>query len=233
MMGIFRRLFAWIFKPRDNGGRSRPAVWPTREEILSLPTFQGLGLDDIVVVDTPEKARRARQELSTENIVGFDTESKPTFRKGEVSTGPHVVQFSTSGRAYLFLLHDQESRKIAGELIASPALKKVGFGLIDDLRQIRIKLGVEPQSVIELQTLFAQAGLGRGVGAKTGVAMALKRRLLKSKKIGTSDWSYRRLNERQQLYAANDAFAAVSVFHALKPPEDRRGGFTPTLLPAE
>lgn len=216
MAGMIRRWLRRFLGLTKSDGQKRHAKWPTREEILLLPPFEALELNDIVEVATPRDAQRACQELMDEGIVGFDTESKPTFKKGEVSTGPHVAQFATRDRAYVFMLHDPECRKIAAKLIGSKKLKKIGFGLREDLRLIHKKLRVEPGEVFDLDALFMEKGYGRGVGVKVGVAIALKRRFSKSKKMSTSNWMQRRLSDRQLLYAANDAFAALQVFHALK-----------------
>ncbi len=139
----------------SNSNRKRPAQWPTKEQIANLPPFDALKIDDVIKVNTPEAARQAVQEISIETVVGFDTESKPTFKKGEVSTGPHTVQFSSMRRAYVFQLHEPECRKAAGELIAKNELMKVGFGLGDDLRRIHSKLKVEPQNVRDLEAQIA------------------------------------------------------------------------------
>jgi ribonuclease D len=206
-----RRVFRW----RGDDPHARPRAWPSREAIAQLPPFSSLGLDRVVAVDTPEAARRAAQELAAESIVGFDTESRPTFKPGEKSRGPHVVQFATAHRAYVFLLHDPETRRTAIDLMTSSSLKKVGFGLNNDRVALRARLGVELQNVGEIETLFIQRRLGRGVGTKVGVALALKRRFSKSKKAGTSNWERRRLSESQLLYAANDAYAALLIYQTL------------------
>jgi ribonuclease D len=196
----------------------RPSQWPTREKMERLPPFDDLPLDDVVVVDTPAQAHRTRRILMEEPVVGFDTESRPTFRKGQVSNGPHVVQFSTTEKAYVFSLSDRECRRTAADLIAADGLQKVGFGLSGDLSQIRRKLDVEPRNVLDIETLFAAKGFGRGVGLKVGVALTMKRRFTKSKKISTSNWSVHPLTDRQLHYAANDAYAALRVFLALTSP---------------
>ncbi len=213
---MIRRWLRRFFGLTNSDGQKRHAKWPTREEIPLLPPFDALELKDIVEVATPRGAQRAYQELLEEGIVGFDTESKPTFKKGEVSTGPHVAQFATRDRAYIFMLHEPECRKTAAKLIGSNSLKKVGFGLREDLRLIHKKLRVEPNEVFDLDAMFMEKGYGRGVGVKVGVAIALKRRFSKSKKISTSNWMQQHLSDRQLLYAANDAFAALQVFHVLK-----------------
>jgi ribonuclease D len=192
-----------------------PEPLPTREEIARLSPFQALNLDKIVEVTTPEAAWRAYHDLAFASVVGFDTESRPTFRAGQVSSGPHVVQFATTDRAYVFMIHEPECLQIAGELIALRKLKKVGFGLRDDLVRVRSKMGVEPRNMLDLETMFSEKGLGKGIGVKVGIALTLKRRFMKSKKTQTSNWGCSRLTEIQLLYAANDAYAAIRVYHAL------------------
>jgi hypothetical protein len=207
-----KQLFPGVLKSAKT---QRPARWLTREAIDALPPFEALGLSSITVVDSPESAHRAREALGRERVAGFDTESKPTFVKGQASTGPHVVQLALRNRAYVFLLHCEKSRRLACELIGSEALLKVGFGLGDDLRRIRAKLQVTPRSVIDLETVLAANGYGRGAGVKVAVAMTLGRRFSKSGRVSTSNWARRRLDARQLLYAANDAFAALRVYFAL------------------
>jgi len=196
--------------------RPRAQPRPTREEIHALPAFDALGLEDVVEVDSAEAAAQASAELSREPVVGFDTESQPTFVKGQVSRGPHVVQFAARRRTYVFMLHDAHCRRAACELIGSSALLKVGFGLDQDRRLIALRLKVQPQALVDLETLFARRGYGRGVGVKAAVAIVFKRRFSKSKSASTSNWARRRLSPKQLLYAANDAYAALRVYHALQ-----------------
>lgn len=191
---------------------------PEREEIALLEPFDGLGLKDIVIVASLADAEHAAAELLAARVVGFDTESKPTFAKNEVSTGPHVVQFSTRRTAYLFQTHRVESKEVLAALIASTALRKVGFGLSGDLTLIRSKLGVEPQAVFDIDHEFRRRGYRKSVGVKAAVALVFNRRFMKSRKATTSNWANRTLTESQIRYAANDAYASICVFDALLPP---------------
>lgn len=199
----------------ERSAPKRPSHWPTKEEMAGLPPFEALKLADIVKVDSGRAAQQALQALELETVVGFDTESKPTFRKGDASTGPHVAQFATPQKAYVFILQDPDCRRAAGALIARSELTKVGFGLGDDLRRIRSKLRVEPANVRDLEELFREKGFGRGVGVRVGLALLFKRRFLKSRRASTSNWS-RPLTDAQLLYAGNDAYAAICAYHALK-----------------
>jgi len=190
---------------------------PEREQIALLEPFEGLGLQDIVVVATLQDAERAAEALLAARVVGFDTESKPTFAKNEVSGGPHVVQFSTRETAWLFQLHRTECNAVVAELIASSRLKKVGFGLSTDLTLIRDRLGIEAQAVYDIDNEFRRRGYRKSVGVKAAVALVFDRRFVKSRKATTSNWANRQLTEAQIRYAANDAYASICVFDALVP----------------
>jgi ribonuclease D len=188
---------------------------PAPEEIALLEPFQRLGLDRIALVGTGDEAERAAEVLLQVPAWGFDTESRPTFNAGEASEGPHVVQLATLEHAFVFQLHDARCRAIVGELLSGVQAVKAGFGLGEDKRRILDKLGVAPRHVLDLDTVFRQRGYRRQMGVKAAVAVLFGRRFLKSKRASTSNWSNRRLTEAQLLYAANDAWAALCVYHAL------------------
>jgi ribonuclease D len=188
---------------------------PDKEQIALLEPFERLGLDRIQLVATAMQARTAHAELAKERAWGFDTESKPTFVKEQVSQGPHIVQLSTAQKAWVFQLHDLECRAIVAELLALPGVVKAGFGLGDDRKRITSKFGVEPVGVLELNTLFRERGYRKDMGVKGAVAVLFNRRFIKSRKATTSNWANPRLSEAQLIYAANDAYAALRVFDAL------------------
>jgi ribonuclease D len=188
---------------------------PEREQIALLEAFEGLGVQDIVVVTTLQEAEQAAAELLAAGVAGFDTESKPTFAKNEVSGGPHVVQFSTREKAWLFQLHRTECNPVVAALLASTELKKVGFGLSSDLTLIRNRLNIEPRAVFDIDTEFRRQGYRKSVGVKTAVALVFNRRFVKSRKATTSNWANKQLTEAQVRYAANDAYASIRVFDAL------------------
>ena len=188
---------------------------PDKEAIALLPPFERLGLDRITLVSTPVQAQDASEQLMQCRAWGFDTESKPTFKVGESSDGPHVLQLSTPQRAWVFQLHDPGCRAISAQLLAAPGIVKAGFGLGDDRKRIVHKLGIEPQGILELNTVFHQRGYRKDMGVKGAVAVLFHQRFIKSKKAATSNWANARLSEAQLVYAANDAYAAIRVWAAL------------------
>ena len=188
---------------------------PGKEEIANLEPLTRLGLKDIVLIATREQAQAALLTLEACTVLGFDTESKPTFVRDEVSEGPHVVQFSTLQTAYVFQIHDTGCREVVSALLVAAHIVKVGFGLAGDHVQIRRTLGVTPANVLDLNVIFREQGYVKELGVRGAVAVLFKRRFLKSKKATTSNWANRQLTESQIIYSANDAWAAIKVYEAL------------------
>ena len=188
---------------------------PDKDTIAQLPPFERLGLDRITLVSTGAEAKEAYAALTAASAWGFDTESKPTFKVGEVSDGPHILQLATPERAWVFQLMDPACSAVAAELLALGGVAKAGFGLGDDKKRIVSKLGVQPQGILELNTVFRERGYRKDMGVKGAVAVLFNQRFMKSKKAATSNWANAQLTESQLVYAANDAYAAIRVFDAL------------------
>ncbi|KXS30907.1 MAG: 3'-5' exonuclease [Candidatus Gallionella acididurans] len=193
---------------------------PTKAEIALLEPFFGLTLESIHVPAAREEFAAATAEIKAAGIVGFDTESKPTFVTGDVSEGPHVVQFALHDKAYLFQLHRVDGHPFLVELLQSGQLIKVGFGLKSDSGQIRAKLGIHLGALLDLNTVFSLAGYHKHMGVRAAVGMVFNRRFSKSRKVTTSNWSQPQLTPQQMLYAANDAYAALKVLEALDLPRE-------------
>ena len=182
---------------------------PDQEELL--PPYDGIKMTEVRMVKTERDAAEALAALLASDTLGFDTESKPTFAKGELSTGPHLVQLATDDAAYLFQIGVSPSVEVLRAVLESPTILKVGFGLTDDVRRLRSKLGIDTANVLDLSTALRR-GERNTLGAKTAVARFFGQRLQKSKKITTTNWSLPRLSEKQILYAADDAHVALRVY---------------------
>jgi RNA polymerase sigma factor for flagellar operon FliA len=176
-----------------------------------LPPYEGIRIHDVRMVRSAGDAADALAALTSSDVLGFDTESKPTFNKGEVSTGPHLVQLATDDAAYLFQIGASPAIDVLRAVLESRDILKVGFGLGDDLRRLHSKLGIEANNVLDLSTALRQ-GERNTLGAKTAVARFFGQRLQKSKKITTTNWALPRLSEKQILYAADDAHVALRVY---------------------
>jgi ribonuclease D len=165
---------------------------------------------------TPAAIEQAGREIVGAGLVGFDTESKPTFNVGKKSRGPHVVQFALRNKAFIFQLHLPDCRGLVSDLLQSERVLKVGFGLKNDRGQIQSRLGVPLRAILDLDHVFRRQGYTGQIGVRAAVGAVLKESFPKSKRITTSNWAASDLTPRQLLYAANDAFAALRVMEALE-----------------
>jgi ribonuclease D len=184
-------------------------MMPDPEELL--PPYDGIKMADVRMVRTDADAAEALLALSAMDVLGFDTESKPTFLKGEVSTGPHLVQLATDEAAYLFQIGTAPALDVLKAVLESRTILKVGFGLQDDVKRLRAKLGIDALNVLDLSTALRK-GERNTLGAKTAVAKFFGQKLQKSKKITTTNWALPRLSEKQILYAADDAHVALKIY---------------------
>lgn len=179
-----------------------------------LPVYEGIPLDRISLVVSESLAEEALTALIAADAIGFDTESKPTFLKGEVSTGPHLVQLATDSKAYLFPVAPRYDTRALKAVLESPKVLKIGFGLGNDHSVLKSRLDIAASNVLDLGEVLRGPGHRGTVGAKVAVAHFFGQKLQKSKKIGTSNWSNAHLSERQLLYAANDAHVALMLYRA-------------------
>ena len=197
----------------------------TSEPAILLPPYPGISLNDIYLVINDADAEFAHACLQQAEILGFDTETKPVFLKGQRSDGPHLVQLATENKAFLFPVVQPQTIATVQAILENPAIVKVGFGLVDDLRHLKSKFGIVTANVIDLARLLRESKQ-RDMGAKTAVEKFFGMQLTKSKKISTSNWSQNPLSEKQILYAANDAQVALLVYQrylALKKDPVRSG----------
>jgi ribonuclease D len=198
---------------------------PTKLETALLNPFIGLPLNRIVVPKTTIEFSRALLEIQDSVFVGFDTESRPTFTKGRLPNGPHVVQFSTLERAFIFQLHRLDCHPFLAEILESKEIIKVGFGLKVDQGQIRKQLRVGINAVLDLDRIFRKDGYCHTIGVRSAIALVLNEQFHKSRRVTVSNWSVEELTTTQLLYAANDAYSALRVLLALE--EQRPGKILP------
>ena len=191
----------------------QPQILPSKEQIKSFPLFQNLAFEQIHVIHCLEQCLNWAEQLNTAAVLGFDSESKPIFNKGEVSTGPHLIQLATAQHAWLFQMNE-ETWAFLKPIFSNRDQIKVGFGLKNDAHLFR-KKGVELNSVLELSKCFTSFGLPQPVGLKNAMALLFAVNFPKSKSVSTSNWAKKRLSPEQIRYAAADAYAPVLVFEEL------------------
>ena len=185
-------------------------IRPTKEQIRELPLYKGVELANIIVVTNKEEAIAATSELMQHSVLGFDTESKPTFKKGEVSSGPHLIQLSSLSKTFVFPTIFSDAIAEVAKVLANSSIKKVGFGLSDDKKALLNKYSIKVENTVELSSKVKKfTGVKQNVGARAAVAMLFGQRLTKSAQ--TSNWAAFPLQDYQLLYAANDSYSALCV----------------------
>ena len=179
------------------------------EEIQTLPygSFEG----DVHLIDTPAGAARAAHQISKEKILGFDTETRPAFKRGVVHRVA-LLQLSTNTQAWLFRLHHTGLPEGLLEILTDPEIIKCGVAIRDDLKALQKIHQFQPEGFVELAKLAKENGL-EVEGLRKLSAILLGIRI--SKSAQTTNWETRTLTEKQINYAATDAWVCNRIYNQL------------------
>lgn len=185
----------------------RPSI--TREEISVLPqrTFQG----EIYYIDTIEKFFQVIDKLEQEPFLGFDTETRPSFKKGKLYQ-VSLLQLGTDKDVFLFRLNKIGLPERLAKILASEKIAKIGVAIHDDIVSLRKIREYEPQGFIDLQQYVNNFGIEDN-GLKKLVANILGFRI--SKRQQTSNWEADVLSSAQIEYAATDAWVCFEIYKKL------------------
>ena len=178
----------------------------SKEDLASLPIRRYEGR--VSLVETPQALEQARADIRQERVVGLDTETRPSFRKGEVHL-PCLVQAATAQAVYLFQLSRLDVFPALVELLAKPQIIKTGVGLAHDLRQLKLVFPFTVENVLDLGVVARRRGLGQ-TGVRNLAGMLLGFRIPKGNR--TSNWAAPRLSPAQINYAATDAWACRELY---------------------
>lgn len=183
----------------------------TKEEINELPLGQFEG--EIYLINRVEEVEEVVEFLGTQSILGFDTETKPAFRKGVINP-VSLLQLSTKTQAFLFRLNEVGFPNDLRTLLEREHIVKVGAAVHDDLKGLsRLTDSFYPNSFFDLNDELKKVGF-HNVGVRNLCGMVLKMRISKSEQV--SNWEAPVLTEKQQRYAATDAWACLEIFQLLK-----------------
>lgn len=182
----------------------------TKEDINLLPV---VATDNqIIVVDTPEQVEAAINDLENGDLIGFDTETKPSFRKGERNT-VSLLQLSNAKRCYLFRLQKIGRNDRIKTFLENPKVRKVGLSVRDDFRALSRWMEMAPMNFIELQFYVKAFGIEQ-IGLQKIFAIIFHRKISKRQQL--SNWEAPHLSDAQQLYAATDAWACREIYYQLR-----------------
>jgi ribonuclease D len=178
----------------------------TKDEINRLPMKQYEG--PVHLIRTLEEAEQAVAKLKKESLLGFDTETRPTFRVGEYYQ-PSLLQLATGNEVFLFQIKLTGLTTSLREILSSPDIIKTGVSIRDDLSELRKLAGFEPAGFVELATHAKQAHI-KNLGLRGLAALLLGFRV--SKREQTSNWAKNELTESQIRYAATDAWLGREIY---------------------
>lgn len=178
------------------------------EEIggLELASFPG----EIVVVDQdgPE-LQRAIRYLRRQKVLGFDTETRPTFTPDQHASGTALLQLSGGGRAFLFRLKKIGLPAPLAAILARPDILKVGAATKDDVRGLQRIAPFSPKGFVDLQNIVWEYGI-RDKSVKKMTAIILGVKISKAQQL--SNWEAERLSDGQLRYAATDAWVCREMY---------------------
>ena len=198
------------------------------EEIgrLELASFPG----EIHVIESMEEEfGQAISYLKRQKVIGFDTETRPTFSPDQRSNGTALLQLSGAEKAYLFRIKKMGAipRRLCA-ILANPNIVKVGAAIHDDVRGLQKFAGFQPQNFVDLQKMVWEYGI-RDKSVKKMTAIILGFKISKAQQL--SNWEAETLSESQQKYAATDAWVCREMYLRLQRSE--KAPLTPEQLHPE
>ena len=181
----------------------------SKEELATLPaaSYQG----NIILVDSEEDVSKAIETLSKERIIGFDTETKPSFRRGQ-SNKVALLQLASDTTCYLFRINRTGLTEPIRQLLENDSIIKVGLSIHDDFHNLNKICELSPCGFIDLQQyvkdyMIVDNRLSRIYG------ILFDQRISKGKRL--TNWEADELSEHQQAYAALDALACIRIYNHL------------------
>ncbi|MFI3277717.1 MAG: 3'-5' exonuclease [Rikenellaceae bacterium] len=182
----------------------------SNEETAKLPALKFEG--KITIVDTPEAIAQACTELARSSVIGFDTETRPSFKAG-VSYRVALLQLSTTTHCFLFRLNLIPLDREIVRLLENPKILKIGADVIGDIRALRVLRHFKDRGFVDLQSIIHEWGVAEKSLRKMA-AITLGQRVSKAQRL--SNWEANSFTPQQKLYAATDAWVCVEIYNKLQ-----------------
>ena len=198
----------------NNMNKTTP-ITITKEEIAEMPPASFPGR--IVVVQTPAEAQKAVDYLSDFPLLGFDTETRPSFKKGQLHK-VSLIQISTEDTCFLFRINRTGFLDSIKELLQNENITKIGLSIQDDFKMLYRLSDFTPQNFLELQQYVKRFNI-QDASLQKIYAIIFGKKISKSQRL--SNWETETLSDAQKKYAATDAWACIGIYKAL-----RSGRFT-------
>ena len=181
----------------------------TSEELNLLPlkTFEG----KVSVITEADKLARVKAEIEKHEVVGFDTETRPSFKRGQVYKVA-LLQLAVPNKVFLIRLHHTGLPKEITSIFENEEIVKAGVAIHDDIKSLQKLNKFTPKSFVELATLARTSGLQvESVKKLAGLLLGIRI----SKSAQTSNWEAPTLTEKQIDYAATDAWVCLEIYSKL------------------
>ena len=180
-----------------------------KEDIATLPpeTFDG----KIIVIDQMSDVKKAVAHLSAHPIIGFDTETRPSFQSGKMNNVA-LMQLATEDTCFLFRLNLIGYPDELGDLLCNPNVKKIGLSLHNDFTAMRKHTGRDFENFIDLQVFADKFGIDDN-SLQRIYAIVFGKKIRKNQRL--SNWEAPQLSRAQQSYAALDAWACLRIYNHL------------------
>ena len=183
----------------------------TKEEINNLPVLEYKD-KKLVLVDTLNKLKSAIEVLKNEEVVGFDTETKPSFEKVKTNKVA-LLQLSTADTCYLIRLNLLGMQNSIMEILSSEKPLKVGLSLRDDYKMLNRRRSFKPAGFLDLQSVIGKFGI-KDLSLQKIYAIIFNKKISKSQRL--TNWQAPNLTLPQQTYAAVDAWACMDIYNVIK-----------------
>ena len=181
-----------------------------KSTITTMPTivFEGR----IITIDTVEDTDKAVKALLGETIIGIDTETRPSFKKGIQHT-VSLIQLSTADTCFLIRLNRVNMPDSLISLLENKNITKVGLSLHDDFQALSKRRKFNPGAFFDLQKYVKEFGIEE-MSLQKIFAIVFGQRISKSQQL--SNWENDVLTDKQKQYAATDAWACLRIYNELK-----------------
>lgn len=188
----------------------RAIISISKEELATLPAAEYPG--KIITIDNPKDMEEALQILRESEIIGFDTETRPSFRKGQ-HFNVALIQLATKECCFLFRTNLIGYPQQLIEILEDPEIPKVGLSIHDDFHNLRKVTEIVPQGFIDLQSYVKDFKIADNSLSRL-YAILFGKRISKGQRL--TNWEASELTEAQQGYAALDAYACLRIYEYLK-----------------
>jgi ribonuclease D len=178
----------------------------SKAEINELPLIAWEG--EIQILESAEEMEAAASILANESHLGFDTETRPSFKKGDYYP-PALIQLATEHCVYLFRISETETFDPLLPILESPDILKTGIAIKDDVKELRAMEDFTPSGFIEVADITVKLGYeNRGLRALAG--LLLQGRISKAAQV--TNWARPKLDNKQVRYAATDAWISREIY---------------------